>query len=408
MARSDRDWISARDAAALLDVKAATLYAYVSRGLVRSQAAPNGRGRRYSRADLERLRARSQARKGHAAVAEGALLFGEPVLDTEVSSIGAAGPLYRGRSAIELAEADVSPERVAELLFTGELPRAAPTWIAPPHAGFERVRSAVRKAEPALHGALLLLAAIPSASVAREHDALAEGRSLVRLVTASLALGNGPRAERAALAASDLGTSVLVALGRDAEPRAVRAVRRALVLCADHELNASTFAARVAAGAGADLPRCLLAALSVFGGSRHGGACDRIESFIDGLGFPERALARVRAQIAEGLDVPGFGHPLYPEGDPRAAPLIAAAEALAPEKPRVRALGVLREAMMLAGADGPTLDHALVALSAALELPAGSATRIFAAGRSVGYVAHALEQRASGKLLRPRARYVGP
>jgi citrate synthase len=74
----------------------------------------------------------------------------------------------------------------------------------------------------------------------------------------------------------------------------------------------------------------------------------------------------------------------------------------------VRTLGVLREAMQLAGADRPTLDHALVALSAALGLPAGSATRIFAAGRSVGYVAHALEQRASGKLLRPRARYVGP
>jgi citrate synthase len=406
MARSDRDWISAGDAAALLDVKAATLYAYVSRGLVRSQAAPGGRGRRYSRGDLERLRARSRARRGHAAVAEGALLFGEPVLDTRVSSIGAAGPLYRGRSAIELAEADVPPERVAELLFTGELPRTAPSWIAPEHAGFKRVRSAVRKAEPALHGALLLLAAIPPARV--ERDALAEGRSLVRLVAASLALGNGPRVERAALAAPDLATSVLVALGRAAEPGAVRAVRRALVLCADHELNASTFAARVAAGAGADLPRCLLAALSVFGGSRHGGACDRIESFIGGLGSPEHALARVRAQIAEGLDVPGFGHPVYPEGDPRAAPLIAAAEALAPENPRVRTLGVLREAMQLAGADRPTLDHALVALSAALGLPAGSATRIFAAGRSVGYVAHALEQRASGKLLRPRARYVGP
>ena len=126
------------------------------------------------------------------------------------------------------------------------------------------------------------------------------------------------------------------------------------------------------------------------------------------VGRVERALGKVKQCLRDGSHVPGFGHPLYPNGDPRAAPLIAAAEALNGDSPRVRTLAALRDAMDLAGGERATIDHALVVVSAALELPAGSASAIFAVGRSIGYMAHALEQRESGQLLRPRARYVGP
>lgn len=410
MARARQEWVSAEMAAKLLGVKQSTLYAYVSRGLVRSQSAnPGQRGRRYCLPDLERLRARSRARKGHAAVAEGALLFGEPVLDTSVSRIDADGPRYRGQSALSLVSADVSPERVAELLFTGVLPEGEPSWPEPPRSLVSVVRSRAAASSSPLQAMLLALAALPfdedGPGGARELDT---ARILIRLLAVAPVLQKSAKAEQPALTAPDVASALLAALGRSRQAARVRLVSRALVLCADHELNASTFAARVAAGASADLPRCLSAALCVFSGSRHGGACDAIERFIQDVPFPERALSKVKQSRSSGTPVPGFGHPLYPDGDPRAAPLIEAAESLNANAPAVRTLSALREAMELAGGEPPTIDHALVVASAALELPPGSATAIFAVGRAIGYVAHALEQRASGQLLRPRARYVGP
>src|SRR5580704_6343602 len=108
----------AAEAARILGVKPATLYAYVSRGWVRSVPAGRGKARLYARADLDRLRTRSAARAGHGPVAGGALRWGEPVLDSAISSVEAGLLRYRGVSATELATSGVSFERVAELLWT--------------------------------------------------------------------------------------------------------------------------------------------------------------------------------------------------------------------------------------------------------------------------------------------------
>jgi citrate synthase len=399
----DGEWISAGAAARLLGVKPATLYAYVSRGLIRSRSSSAGAGgRRYARSDLERHLARSLARKGHAAVASGALSFGEPVLDTRVSNITRDGPVYRGQAAVALAEADTPPERVAELLAHGTLPERTPEILLEA-ASMSRLRRWIPRDTPPLRAMLLaLIHAEP------RDNQLDWARELVRLLAVSPALGGGEQILRAAISAPTLAGALLAALGRRTDPRARRVMNRALVLSADHELNASTFAARIAAGAGADLAHCLAAALGVLSGARHGGASDGVEAFVADLERPEHAITRVRECLAAGQAVPGFGHPLYPDGDPRAPPLIAAAEAVG-RVPRVaRTLAAVREAMRLAGGEGPNIDHALVVVRAALGLPAGSASAIFAVGRAMGYVAHVFEQRASGQLLRPRARYVGP
>jgi citrate synthase len=110
--------------------------------------------------------------------------------------------------------------------------------------------------------------------------------------------------------------------------------------------------------------------------------------------------------------VPGYGHRLYPGGDPRAPLLLDLARALAHHRrsaarDRVRTMIAIARAMRDAGHEPPTLDFGLVALAASLELPRGGATALFAIGRTAGWVAHVLEQRAGGDLLRPRARYVG-
>ena len=179
------------------------------------------------------------------------------------------------------------------------------------------------------------------------------------------------------------------------------------MLCADHELNASTFAARVAASTGADLYACLSAAVAAFSGPLHGGASEQVEVLAREAGDPAGAAAAVRDRMRRGELLPGFGHPLYPDGDPRAAPLLDAALALAPRAPRVRTIAAIVAAMDEAGRPKPNVDAALAAACAALGLPLGMGAAIFAIGRSAGWVAHVLEQAEAKFVLRPRARFVG-
>jgi citrate synthase len=162
---------------------------------------------------------------------------------------------------------------------------------------------------------------------------------------------------------------------------------------------------RLAASAGADLYACLTAALATLSGPRHGGELDRFEALVREVGSPARARRVVLARTQRGELLPGFGHPLYPGGDPRAPPLVEAARALAPDATRT-ILAVVREVKQALKLE-PTLDAGLVAVAHAIGAPdAGSA--IFALGRCAGWVAHVLEQRDAGYLLRPRARYTGP
>ena len=177
-------------------------------------------------------------------------------------------------------------------------------------------------------------------------------------------------------------------------------MRRALVLLADHELNASTFAARVAASTGASLSASVLAGLAALSGPRHGGVSARIAALIEDAGRdgPEAA---VRAYIARGDAPPGFGQRPYPAGDPRAKALLSAFRPDA-EMTRLMAAG---EALT---GQPPNIDMALAALTRRLGLAPDAAFALFALGRSVGWIAHAIEQLESGGLIRPRARYVGP
>lgn len=198
------------------------------------------------------------------------------------------------------------------------------------------------------------------------------------------------------------------------DPRDAELLRMALVLCADHELNPSTFAVRCIASTGAPLFGAIAGGLAALSGPRHGGETLRVAALLDGAAAARDLERYVAARIAAyecepdaRTRLPGFGHPLYPDGDPRATLLLDALVARASPNAALDGALSLVEAAQAALGDKPTIDFALVALERTLALPPRAAFALFAAGRVAGWIAHALEQRADGKLIRPRARYVG-
>src|SRR5205814_1643125 len=183
-------------------------------------------------------------------------------------------------------------------------------------------------------------------------------------------------------------------------------VRRCLVLLADHELNASTFVARCVASTGATPYAVVSGALAALSGRRHGGASASAEALLHEIAERDDPLAVMAARLARNEMLPGLGHPLYPAGDPRAAALLNAAMAAIPaSRPLIEAAVAAARQLV---PQPPNVDFALAAATTALGLPQGTALAIFILGRTVGWIAHAIEQYQSDVLIRPRARYTGP
>jgi citrate synthase len=396
-------YLTSREAAERLGVKPATLYAYVARGILRSELVGPGRARRYSARAVEALVERRRALRDPEGTAQRALYWGPPVLRTSVSHVDGTRLYYRGIDACDLAEHSTF-EQVAELLWTGTRPDRLPMWHASHTESLPVFPSCWPSCWPSCSSILpRLLATVPligvqdaqRADTSAEHVMHAGRRVVVGLLDGlGAARGEGPVAAR-----------LTTALGARATRDAVRLVDRALVLSAEHELNASSFAARVAASAGADPYAVATAAMATLTGTRHGGLSARVEALLDEGETPAAIVARA----ARGQAIPGFGHPLYPKGDPRVPPLLAAARALGGARVRkLDALLAVVDAMAKRRRERPTLDVALVAVAHALALPAGSPGAIFAVGRVAGWIAHALEQYASDAIIRPRARYVQP
>jgi citrate synthase len=367
----------------LLGVKRDTLYTYVSRGWLRR--VDDGPRSLYLREDLERLAKRRDARAGHAATAAGALRFGEPVIDTAIVEVRDGALYYRGVDVRVLAE-EACFEEVATLLWSGA--RDASPW---------RVDARALGPEAPLDTAARLLRA-------RVRD-FSPG-------SAGSAADFSPEPEwmRVVLGGSRgrLGFAEAVRRRLALETGATRAIERALIVIADHELNASTFAVRVAASTGASRAASLVAGLCAFSGPRHGTSSVELEALAGTIGGPRRARDYVRTTLAEGRTVPGFAHALYPRGDVRSAPLVDDVRRILRRRRERDAstLLALCDAMRDAGTEHPRIDLALVMLATALEAPRGTASWLFATGRAAGWLAHAREQASTNEVLRPRARYV--
>lgn len=386
--------IDAAAATKLLGVSRNTLYAYVSRGLVRSTAHPTlAKASLYVAADLQALIARKARMRRPRAAAASALDFGLPVLQTRLTHFEDDRLFYRSEDAIAFSRR-ATLEETARLLWQ--------TGTADPFAGisFDQakvpgwVQIATRYAPPrATDRASALLPLLtaqeaPGAGRAGTH-AFAAAARLVLAIAAAVGPINAP-------VTSPLHRSLAQAWRN---PRAAEAIRRSLVLLADHELNASTFAVRVVASTGARHTHCVLAGIAALSGPLHGAATERMRSFLNAIASPNRAAEAVETRLQHGELLPGFGHFLYREGDPRAAELLQQIK-LDPVAAVTLAAG-----RAISGLE-PNIDFALVALERSFQLPTGAALALFAIGRSVGWLAHVFEQRASGTLIRPRAEFV--
>lgn len=390
---------TAKEAAEALGVTLPTLYAYVSRGLLRSlEGGAGAKARRYPRADVEALVRKREQRGDPGPIAEAALSWGTPVLPSALSLIQDGRLYYRGREATALAAAWPF-ERVATWLWTGDAeapwPEVPVGWPGP-RALDLRAHLGDLDAVAACQALLPVVAAADPAAWDLRPAAAARGGARILRAMAAVITGAPVDGPIAAVLAAAWGTD------------ATGALDAALVLAADHELNVSAFAARCAASAAATPYDVVLAGLATLRGARHGGHTERVGALLDEIATPEAATRGLAARLRRGEPVPGFGQPLYPAGDPRGAALVALATRLRPDAPVVALGAAVAAAGLEVLGEHPTIDFGLVVLARALGLPADAPLALFALGRTAGWVAHAIEQYERGELIRPRARYVGP
>ena len=394
-------WMTTAQAAELLGVKPETVYAYVSRGVLTRHRGADRRSSRFDRIEIERLAKRNR-RGGRA----GAL---EVVIDTELTLLDPEGALYyRGRDAIQLART-ASFEDVAELLWSGSAGSgSAGSW----RAGDAAVRVG-RRAQEALPASTrpidrvrvavaTLAAADPMRDDRRPAAVTATARALVAGVVDCLPV-------QTPVPGSSIAERLWSRLA-DRPPGAgeIRALDAALILLADHELAASTFAARIAASVWADPYLVVLTALSAGGGVLHGASASAVEGFLREAAESGDVPRLVGDRLRQGERLPGFGHAVYTGPDPRAEALL---DLVARSGTQGQVDETVEELIRVVGRHGgprPNVDLALGALAVKAGLADGSGEVIFLLGRMAGVVAHALEEYAHRLRFRPRALYTGP
>jgi citrate synthase len=395
-------WLDAEEAARRLGVKQETLYAYVSRGLLRRERAGGGRRSRYHEAEVERLVRGGRRRAGHGP--------GDLVIETAITAIQDDTLTYRGLEATRLAAAHRF-EEVAHWLWTGE-PAPPSPWRA--ELAAVAVGGAGQVALPAgtlpLERLRVIAAALATTDELRfELDpqaVVAAGQGLIAglvdcLPDATGAAAGGAGGWIAARLWSKLAPG-------PPEPALVRLLDAALVLVADHELAASTVAARVAASVRADPYAVVSAGLATASGALHAGASLHIETLLAEVRRPEQAARAVGEWLRRGERIRGFGHPLYRGGDPRGAFLLERLRAAAAGSERLAAAEAVLAAARRRRLPAPNIDFALATLASVAGMIRGAGEAMFAVGRTAGWLAHALEEYRRGTPIRPRAAYTGP
>ena len=420
------EFLTAAQAAQRLGVKPATLYAYVSRGVLRRDRAADGRGSLFDAEEVERLARRGRPRRPAGAA--------DITVESAITELTADSLRFRGHDATRLAVTRTF-EEVAELLWTGEFPpthavppgRSVPpmTWQATPVA--LAVARAAQAALPAgtlplerLQVIVPVMAATDSLRLQLDRPAvLAAARNLIAgmvdCLPAPSSSGTGPADQTSATSSAPSGSSAPIAerlwsmlCDRRPTPELLRALSAALVLLADHELAASTLAARVAASVRADPYAVVGTGLGAMSGVLHGGASLGVETLIAAARGPQDVPRVVGELLRRGEKIPGFGHFVYRSGDPRAVVLLGLVRRAAPKSGQLAVAEAVLAEVGRKSLPEPNIDFAVATLVRVVGMVTGAGEAVFAVARTAGWIAHALEAYAGGGPLRPRAVYTGP
>jgi citrate synthase len=401
-----RNLLSADQVATRLGVKRETVYAYVSRGVLTRTLDDQGHSL-FETTDVERIARRGRPRQD--AKRMGTV---DVSLATSITEIQKEALYFRGHAVSELAS-HANFESVAELLWTGTLSER-PAW--PASFAAARVAYAANAALPATSAPLERFA-IAAGALATTHPLRADLRPGTvsahgRVLLTTFAQVLPPLVKRGATNQASRERPFASRLWPRLSPLPVTPARvavldAALILLADHELATSTLAARVAASTRADPFAVVLAGLGAVSGPLHGkAALAAHQLLLDARSSAPHELAVARLLEQRRL-VPGFGHPVYRDSDPRAACLFGKLTPLVKVADRRVLAAVLRSAAASVSAQ-PNVDFALGALAFATEMPLGATEAIFAIARSAGWLAHALEEYGEQPLrFRARAIYIG-
>ena len=423
------DFLTAAEASRRLGVKPATLYAYVSRGVLGRVRAPDGRASLFGAEEVERLARRGRPRRP-AGVAD-------ITVESAITEITGDSLRFRGLDVTRLAVSRTF-EEVAELLWTGEFRSAREPWRARPAA-----LAAGRAAQAALPAGILpleRLQVIVPAMAATDPLRLQLDRSAVIAAGRNIIAGmvdclpgdalptpspggpippDPPRGEPtppsppgASAAAEPVAERLWSRLcagngpGRPA-PGLMRALSAALVLLADHELAASTLAARAAASVRADPYAVVGTGLGAMSGALHGGASLGAETLMAAASGPDDVPRVVAELLRRGEKVPGFGHFVYRGGDPRAILLLDLVRRAAPKSGQLAVADAVFAEVRQKSLPEPNIDFAIATLVRVAGMVRGAGEAIFAVARTAGWIAHALEAYSGPGPLRPRAVYTG-
>ena len=398
-------YLTAREAAKQLGVSLPTVYAYVSRGLIRSEADGNiQKQRRYHGEDVQRLKERKEQRRDPTHATAQALHWGTPLLESSLTFINEGQLYYRGHDAVTLASQN-TVEETAALLWTGDIHAQIGAFNEPltksDRIKLEKIISQVQP-YPLIESfqmAILMVSSEDSTAYDLRPGAVAQtGGRILRLLT-SVASGH--------VAEDSIAQTLAQSWAQKESKKAIKLLNAALILAADHELNVSAFTARCTASAGATPYMAAVAGLSALQGVKHGGGVSKAEALLNEIRTPDNAGPLLGRRLKHGEDIPGFGHKLYPEGDPRAWTLLQMMAEIMPRSPALSLSNAVIEKARVLIREEPNSDFALAVLARLLNLPEGYGLGIFALGRTIGWLAHAIEQYQSNRLIRPRARYVG-
>jgi len=409
------DYLTAAEAARRLGVKPATLYAYVSRGVLSRVRAPDGRTSLFGAEEVEQLARRGRPRRP-AGVAD-------ITVESAITEITGDSLRFRGLDATRLAVSRTF-EEVAELLWTGEFPSGREAgrepWRARPAA-----LAAGRAAQAALPAGTLplerLQVIVPAMATTDplrlqldRPAVIAAGQNIIAGMVDCLpgdvtSAAGEPVAGRLwsrLCAGNEPGNGPGHGQGRPA-PGLMRALSAALVLLADHELAASTLAARAAASVRADPYAVVGTGLGAMSGALHGGASLGAETLMAAASGPEDVPRVVAELLRRGEKVPGFGHFVYRGGDPRAILLLDLVRRVAPKSRQLAVADAVFAEVRHKSLPEPNIDFAIATLVRVAGMVRGAGEAIFAVARTAGWIAHALEAYSGPGPLRPRAVYTG-